>query len=742
MTPASLHPWALFRVFCSIISTGCLAQNGGASIPLVLPKQCGQNQFYNTASLQCSPCGPNQRRSPSEWNDLIGPEEMSSVYGWHGELRVWSRTDSGQHLDSSFLACSIYDNITACQLLANLVLLDPAGETSKAFNLYRKAALQMPPLPFLPQLFLSGSLSSEQALPGPQLDSAGLCPQSRRPPGLPASQSPAPSFVQTPSKDWMQHMTLGQPISSLYPEPVFYQLFLKHQDGEGLDMVWPIPVQHLSQVTGPGGTPPFQLLVEYNTVTDPANAVAQISLGVLAILSLLFAMLETSSWSRRAGQQYITLTTIVKFLAFLIGNLANAFFLVSFGTGLYWLIAFKGQRSTVNMVLPSAGGTVETHFIVFLSLAFAFKAVQVMHLLITQVSISIFLIDWEKPRNAAGASGPGVSAWRTFFVANEWNEIQTARKLNPLLQLLTVLLILQVVGVENIASRDLKLALQPDGARYIPPTSPILRYGLTVSVWLSVGLVQVIFYLVVYERLVEDKFRQFVDLCSMSNVSVFVLAHRCYGYYIHGRSVHGHADVSMEAMRANLRREEANLCALRGLEPSADVQTFEIALTAGVRQQLDRVSLSLAEASGARGRRSGADGPQGPQEQTSKAYHAMNYFLSSFLEHAHKDMDYFVKDKLFLERITKYEFQQPVERTIFYRDPDGISFTNVLYFSNELTLLLFDTLLFCVIDLGSQDLVLAAVLTYAVQQVLHSLRCSLSRRNVSEKTLVDRCFLI
>ncbi|XP_061078477.1 meckelin-like [Conger conger] len=596
-------------------------------------------------------------------------------------------------------------------------------------------------------------------------------------------------------------------LLSRYPEPVFYQLFLKHQDGEGLDMVWPIPVQHLSQVTGPdrsmalrrfflvdgltgrdssmtqqpqtvrylsrlllrvniptmgpGGTPPFQLLVEYNTVTDPANAVAQvsfgvtyslseeatqrdtaISLGVLAILSLLFAMLETSSWSRRAGQQYITLTTIVKFLAFLIGNLANAFFLVSFGTGVYWLIAFKGQRSSVNMVLPSAGGTVETHFIVFLSLAFAFKAVQVMHLLITQVSISIFLIDWEKPRNAAGASGSGVSAWRTFFVANEWNEIQTARKLNPLLQLLTVLLILQVVGVENIASRDLKLASQPDGARYIPPTSPILRYGLTVSVWLSVGLVQVIFYLVVYERLVEDKFRQFVDLCSMSNVSVFVLAHRCYGYYIHGRSVHGHADVSMEAMRANLRREEANLCALRGLEPSADVQTFEIALTAGVRQQLDRVSLSLAEASGARGRHSGADGPQGPQEQTSKAYHAMNYFLSSFLEHAHKDMDYFVKDKLFLERITKYEFQQPVERTIFYRDPDGISFTNVLYFSNELTLLLFDTLLFCVIDLGSQDLVLAAVLTYAVQQVLHSLRCSLSRRNVSEKTLVDRCFLI
>ena len=37
-----------------------------------------------------------------------------------------------------------------------------------------------------------------------------------------------------------------------------------------------------------------------------------------------------------------------------------------------------------------------------------------------------------------------VSIWRTYFVANEWNEIQTVRKINPLFQVLTVVFFLEV----------------------------------------------------------------------------------------------------------------------------------------------------------------------------------------------------------------------------------------------------------------------------------------------------------
>lgn len=40
-----------------------------------------------------------------------------------------------------------------------------------------------------------------------------------------------------------------------------------------------------------------------------------------------------------------------------------------------------------------------------------------------------------------------VSIWRTYFVANEWNEIQTVRKINPLFQVLATLFFLEVQTV-------------------------------------------------------------------------------------------------------------------------------------------------------------------------------------------------------------------------------------------------------------------------------------------------------
>ena len=69
------------------------------------------------------------------------------------------------------------------------------------------------------------------------------------------------------------------------------------------------------------------------------------------------------------------------------------------------------------------------------------------------MKIDIFLIDWERPRatggvNAAEIQQQPVSIWRTYFVANEWNEIQTKRKTSLLLQMLLTLLILKVSDKE------------------------------------------------------------------------------------------------------------------------------------------------------------------------------------------------------------------------------------------------------------------------------------------------------
>ncbi|MEQ2167669.1 hypothetical protein GOODEAATRI_006491, partial [Goodea atripinnis] len=109
----------------------------------------------------------------------------------------------------------------------------------------------------------------------------------------------------------------------------------------------------------------------------------------------------------------------------------------------------------------------------------------------------------------------------------------------------------------------------------------------------------------------------------------------------------------------------------------------------------------------------------------------------------HPDMDYMVKEKLMLERVIGMEFMEPSDKSYFYTGnklylfclfanvssmctkcttallsaDEAHSFSNVLFYGNEATLLIFDTLFFCVVDLGSQNFILATVLTYIEQMV-------------------------
>lgn len=115
---------------------------------------------------------------------------------------------------------------------------------------------------------------------------------------------------------------------------------------------------------------------------------------------------------------------------------------------------------------------------------------------------------------------PTVSIWRTYFVANEWNEIQTIRKINPTFQIISVLFFLevscsaryaldvcvcawldfvrvcvwgcwQVVSFSSLALRDPSSELQRSDEGYIPAYSRILRYGVATAVWLCIGFIQV-----------------------------------------------------------------------------------------------------------------------------------------------------------------------------------------------------------------------------------------------------------
>uniref|UniRef100_A0A8C1J7S8 Transmembrane protein 67 n=1 Tax=Cyprinus carpio TaxID=7962 RepID=A0A8C1J7S8_CYPCA len=483
-------------------------------------------------------------------------------------------------------------------------------------------------------------------------------------------------------------------------------------------------------------------------VTDPTTQTVTVSFSLEYTMDQEEARVKTDVSMNNKNQfsvLYCSWCTIMKFLVFYAGDLANVFFIITVGTGLYWLIFFKAQLF-VSVLLPLPAQ--EERFVVYVGCAFALKTVQFLHKLFVQLSVDIFFIDWERPRGKASkhVEGSGeaksqaspVSIWRTYFVANEWNEIQTIRKINPTFQVIAVLFFLEVVGFSNLALRDPSSDMRRSPEAYTPPYSLILRYGVASAMWLCIGLIQMIFFTVFHERFVEDKIRQFVDLCSISNISVLLLSHRCFGYYIHGRSVHGHADTNMDEMNTNLKREAENLCGQRGLLPNSDTQTFQISITNRLRAQYDRIIEPI-------NRRSGpsrlVDASANPCEQSTKAYHTMNRFLGSVIDHAHREMEYIVKDKLLFERLIGMEFIEPLDKSIFYND-DSHSFADVLFYGNEAVLLIFDTLFFCVVDLGSQNFILAAVLTYLQQLVFRLIRNGMGRRNLASKTLVDKRFLI
>ncbi|XP_075438837.1 meckelin isoform X2 [Ascaphus truei] len=482
--------------------------------------------------------------------------------------------------------------------------------------------------------------------------------------------------------------------------------------------------------------------VNYEMKQSDALIQTDVAVGVLGALAALWSLLKTAAWKRRIGSPYIDLQTVMHFLIFYAGVLANVFFIVTVGTGVYWLILFKGQQS-VSVLLPLPDE--ENNFVIYVGCAFALKALQFLHTLILQLTVDIFFIDWERPKGRALKSEGGmksgtapVSIWRTYFVANEWNEIQTVRKINPLFQVLAVLFFLEVVGFQNLALMDPSSSLSRNPKDYIAPWSRILRYGVGTALWLTIGFLQTLFFSAFYERFVEDKIRQFVDLCSMSNISVFILSHRCYGYYIHGRSVHGLSDTNMEEMNMNLKREAENMCCQRGLQPNTDIQTFQISITSRARMQVDRIHDTLTRMNGpARFLQTSSTN----SEQSTKTYHIMNKFLSSFIDHAFKDMDYFVKDKLLLERILRMEFMEPMDKSIFYND-ETHSFSDVLFYGNESTLLIFDTLFFSIVDITSQNFVLAAILTYLQQEFFRLLRGAMGKKNLASKTLIDERFLI
>ena len=379
----------------------------------------------------------------------------------------------------------------------------------------------------------------------------------------------------------------------------------------------------------------------------------------------------------------------------------------------------------------------------YLISAFALKLVNILYLLYSQVTVDVFLLDWERPplvpsKGREGSREPAVSVWRTYLVANQWNELQTRRKTDAGVQLVAMIFLMRVVGLENLATADPHSSLSPHPDHATAAQSSVCRLALALAVWLATALLQSVLWVGLYSALLEDKLAQFTDICSLSNISLFLLSHSHYGHYIHGKSPHGTADTDMSGLLGQLQRESDDLCGHRGLMAGSDHQTYCITLPHKLRAYYDKGVLPASQASQTSRAITGT-----VLENMVAAYSTMNTFLTRFLEHALRDLDYEVRDKMLLESVLDIEFQEGMatEKAIFYTD-NGHSFDSCLLYGHEISLSIFEVLVFTFTDLFTADFLISALITYLVTKFITVIRFTLGRRNLATKTLIDQRFLI
>ncbi|CAF3900474.1 unnamed protein product [Rotaria sordida] len=465
-----------------------------------------------------------------------------------------------------------------------------------------------------------------------------------------------------------------------------------------------------------------------------------IAFGVLAVLGIILGFFRTISWYSRTGNITIDLLTIGKFSLYLCNILGTIFFIIMSGVSLWWLIFFKRQDA-ISLVMPTNAQQVT--FTVLVVVGFILKTFDILHLIFRQASADIFFVDWEKPK--AGYKNT-VSIWRTYFVANEFQEIQAFRRINVTFQLFFVLFLLKVINLENIATMEAGVNLFPSIADYKPEYNGILRVGIAFSMWLATAVVQYLIYVIFYQRFIEDSILNFVDLCSVSNISVFIFTDNLYGYYIHGLSPHGITDVNMKEMIMNLERESNQMSGTRGLQAKSDEQTFIIQLTSKFRAEYNILISNYQNQ-----QRRNVKNLLGEQEAEllMRSYRNLNEFLCAFITHSLPNDRYTIYRRSFLEKLLNHEFQNPASLTLSVNDQESRlfidgekNFTRSLFTGHENSLFIWNAATFLFIDYFAFNYVLAAIITYIFNFIAEKMRLSFGRRNLAAKTLIPKNFLI
>ena len=390
-----------------------------------------------------------------------------------------------------------------------------------------------------------------------------------------------------------------------------------------------------------------------------------------------------------------------------------------------------------------------------------------------QVSFDIFFIDWEKDQDVEniGAIKSSIdkryrkhrSAWRMIHVVNQFNELQKKRIFHLYFGFCWIILLYYRC---NWYRREQQIPA--DKLVDEAPVNFVLRNFIASIIVLASCSIEL-----VLSRLLKIwiplKKQEFMDLCSVSNISVFILDELLHGYYIHGKSPNGKADVNYDELFKNydelfnfLSLEGGGTMASRGLENDnvndhEQNQTYEMFLSNSMRIVYDGLYIIQTESMLVKS----------PNIRTyfKKSRIGMKLFknflnyekdrtmLDNYMNNQLKNkIDIlaispkdFIRDKSFLQKILGYtmdssELERTTKDIILYRDY-GQNFDEVLFYGMEWEWFVMDLFLFQFLMIISDDNFLSMFITYIFDYLLYYIRIFFGNRNVAKKAVIDDRFI-
>ncbi|XP_052890600.1 meckelin [Anopheles moucheti] len=526
----------------------------------------------------------------------------------------------------------------------------------------------------------------------------------------------------------------------------------------------------------------FEFTVTF-TKSYSYSSLLEILLPIFVLLAFSMSVFQSYCYKLRQNKVYYDMEVFWNFVIYLGSYLGTAFLIVLAIIVLHAFFTYKTQ-STVHLLLPLE---VQNVVEVFIYVGFALKFLKLMRVFFYMANVDIFFIDWERPKifdigtmgqrlhqldtpSIASStntkptnSHDSVSAWRNYFIANEWQELATKRKISMFAHIVSLALAFVILGFENWASNAFHLHLHRN-EELLGKADKMLLIAVGILIYTTVYVAQRLYNFLIHDRFIENAIQQFIDVASIANISVFILSMESYGYYIHGRSPHGFSDTDMCSMIMQFKREEDNLCGNRGLLPGSEQQTYSILVPKNLRLFYDKLITPLRNSSSL-GPHQHLNQPQligsakmstsevftspgGGRleynfERTILTYYNVNRFFAAFVDHALKDLDYIIQERSILENILNCEFQSYIteNKGVFYID-NGHSFDQILFNGNEGIFFQVELLLFCCVVLLTGNYLLAIVVIGIVYKCFEMIMNYVLKNNLAKKTLIDKRFLI